>query len=187
MQRIITAITLLVASISAQAVVINLFETNRSLTHINQAERLIDTSSPTLSFNRSIINFKNNFPGGRRNTFAVNALGSIDTNIHNSLVIQHDDGFRLRINGVVVAEFARQTAPRNTFVNLAAAGLASFQLTYFENRGREVLRVFDRRNNGFRFANIGNPLPASVPEPGNLALFGLGLISLVVYRRRLSR
>ena len=100
------------ASLTAQAGLITLFETNQALTNIDQAEILINNNTPTLSFSQDIFNFQNSFPGGWRDTFALNAIGLLDTDIYNALTIRHVNRFRLRINGFVVVEFTGQTAPR---------------------------------------------------------------------------
>ena len=94
----------------------------------------------------------------------------------NSFVVGHDDGLQMNIDGIgLVVDQPGPTSFTNTpfTVTAATAGNYTFELVYGECCGPPAELLLEINN-----------IVIGAPEPGTLALLGLGLASLGFSRRR---
>ncbi len=130
---------------------------------------------------RGLFQVDNAWPVSPPETFAALVFGTfyIDTAGTWTFGINHDDGARLKIDGVVVASGEGLADNRNsTFTSNFAAGYHTVEIVYFENGGGASLEFYGR------FGSGQNRLIQSVPEPATLALTGLALLGLARSRRK---
>ncbi len=82
--------------------------------------------------------------------------------------VNSDDGFRLRINGAVVAEYPLPRGPAVTTGNYTfpAAGSYSIELTWYENGGGDIVQLFQEATGGTRtLLNGGSELTVTLDDP----------------------
>lgn len=193
---------LLLAAMPAPALayLVEVYESGVAMTNIAQADALIALGSPTFSDTRSIIelddlgdgtrgrfSINQPFPGGANDTFAVHVTGQFRVDITGfwTLFVNHDDGVRLTIDGVLLNQFPTPTDNRDTGgVRFLTAGMHSVDIVFFENSGGASLEFFGAPGIHTAF----NPsFFLLVPEPGVLTLLALGLLGVGVHSRRSLR
>jgi len=153
------------------------------------------TASNSGSF--SVINFSDGgdlgnfggdsaFPGNPSDFFGVHVTGIINIfEGFNYFGINHDDGALLSIlGGLTLINSPSPTPPINSFGSVSCGGCGAgyavdVDLWLYENAGVASLEFFHSdASNG-----VG-ALVTTVPEPGTLALFGIGLLGMGLARRK---
>jgi hypothetical protein len=82
--------------------------------------------------------------------------------------IHSDDGFRLRINGAVVAEYPPPRGPDTTTgtYNFPAAGSYPLQLDWYENGGGDIVQFFQETAGSARnLVNSGSEVTVTLDDP----------------------
>ena len=191
MKKIIIAAVASLMTLNANAALINIYETNSSLNNIAQSETVINSSTaPTYSFESENIFYSDaaahgapGFDNGHNETFVLTATGFLDTSLYSALQFFHDDGMTVSLAGNAVYSYNANTAKRDSgLISFADTGLVSFDLLFWENYGAATLLTYGVLRSGTQATEVAKI--ASVPAPGAMALFGLGLLSLVAARRR---
>ena len=160
---------------------------------ITDAETLINSAPVLATASPTTINYNGTFPGNHSDYFAMKATGYVDvvsgTTKTMQLYINSDDGFRLRLNGVTVAEFVGPTSGSNFTTNSITLHDGDFlQLTYFEQAGVQTIVLED--TNGHFLGNSDSGIAitqiATIPEPATASLIGLGAATAgaALWRRR---
>lgn len=120
------------------------------------------------------------FPGGLFDTFAAHATGQIFLPTAGAWTfgLNHDDGARLKIDGVIIASADGVADNRDTLGSATfTAGLHTVDIVFFENAGGASLEFFGAQGTHTAF-NTSFALVASVPGPPPLVLLGLGLLGV---------
>jgi hypothetical protein len=108
--------------------------------------------------------------------------GTISLNAgNNSFVVSHDDGLQLNIDTIgLVVNAPGPSSPSNTpfNVNAPTAGDYAFELSYGETLGAPAELIWSVN---------GVTVTSTTPEPGSLALLGMGAFSMLGYAWRRKR
>lgn len=130
------------------------------------------------------------FPGVSGDDFSLLATGVVDVINGTSmpdvtLGVNSDDGFRLRVNDQVVAEFVDPRGPDDTLTApLTLNDGDVITLTFFERGGGDEVELFIEGPGGRIL--LGDPAGGIliVPEPASAAFMCLGGLGLLLRRRR---
>jgi len=203
MKKIIIAAVASLIALNANAALINIYETDSHLQSIADSQAVINSAAnPTTSFESNNIFYSDvaasqqngtgfdltsqNAPGfavANNDTFVFTATGFLDTSLYSALQFFHDDGITVSLAGSTFYEVNKNTAKKDSgLLTFADTGMEAFNLLFWENQGAATLLTYGVLRNGTQATEVARI--ASVPAPGVMALFGLGLISLVVTRRQ---
>jgi len=184
--------------LAANAFVIDIHDNGSPVTTVSAAETLVSSTAALHTANADTINFFDGsgsnghfgddacFPACSNTDFAMHAYGNfmIDTAGDWTFGVNTDDGISVKIDGFEIISFENPTNNIDLFSVLdLTAGLHSLDIVYFEHRGGASVEFFSAEGSHSSFNNSFN-LVQSVPEPGSIALLGLGLIGLAGARKK---
>jgi hypothetical protein len=202
------AIVLFSITSVANAGLIEIFSDGSNITSLAAADALIASTAPITTGSVFLVDYNdggdgngghyfgldNPWPGGVVSNFVARITGSFigPAGALADFRISHDDGVRMIINGNMV-EFPGLTDDRDTFLNgLTLSAVNTVQIVFFEHLGGASLEfaarcsssqpALDCTNTNFFLLGLDDPI--DVPEPGTLALLGIGLFGMGVARRR---
>lgn len=204
------ALTAIVVAAPANAALIEIWDVDSSVLNLATADSIIANNLPTTvtEFNSELDlddlgdgtrgNFGINFPwpGGATTTFVARVTGLLESSVTSTdFALNHDDGARLRVNGVDAIVFDGVTDNRNSFgLNTATLiGSNLLEIVFFEQGGGASLELTGSAsiNNACDGVTCGGLLGGAdarlltaVPEPAALGLVGLGLVGLGLAARR---
>ena len=202
MKKIIIAAVASLMTLNVNAALINIYETSSYLNNITESQAVINSAaSPTTSFESDYIFYSDvaasqqngpgfdvtsqNAPGfavANNDTFVFTATGFLDTSLYSALQFFHDDGITVSLAGNAIYTYDANTAKKDSgLLTFADTGMEAFDLLFWENTGAATLLTYGVLRNGTQATEVAKI--ASVPAPGVMALFGLGLLSLVAARR----
>jgi hypothetical protein len=169
------------------------------LENITEGESLLNATDGFIKSGEGFAIFErinNPFFLGGGDDFAISSEGYVDLNGDGfdgdtgtfTLYVDSDDGFRLRLNDVIIGQFEGPTGGSNTTIsNVELKDGDKLTLTFFERAVGEKLLFRVGSDTG---AFVGSPesgiavRPEPVPEPGTATLLALGVVGLAVRRRR---
>lgn len=202
MKKIIIAAVASLMTLNVNAALINIYETSSYLNNITESQSVINSAaSSTTSFESDYIFYSDvaasqqngpgfdltsqNAPGfavANNDTFVFTATGFLDTSLYSALQFFHDDGITVSLAGNAIYTYDANTAKKDSgLLTFADTGMVAFDLLFWENTGAATLLTYGVLRNGTQATEVAKI--ASVPAPGVMALFGLGLLSLVAARR----
>jgi hypothetical protein len=167
--------------------------TSGAINTINDAETLINTAPILATSSPTIINYSGtNFPGSPTDYFALKATGYVDvvggTSKTLKFYINSDDGFRLRLNGVVIGEYTSPTSSSNyTTASVTVRDGDLLTLTYFEQAGVQNLIFQDTLchfiGNSDSGVLISSSPITSIPEPAAASMPLVALLTAAAAMR----
>ncbi len=207
------ALSAVIFAAPANAALIEIWDVNSSITDLATADSIIANTAPTtvVEFNseldlddlgdgtRGNFGINSPWPGGATTTFVARVTGLLDIDDTSfDFALNHDDGARLRVNGVDTIVFDGITDNLNSFgLNTPVInGLNSLEIVFFEQGGGASLELTGSASsnnacNGVTCGGLlggpGNRLLTAVPEPTTLAILSFGLIGLGLAARRPRR
>ena len=178
-----------------------------NIVNIDQAESLLITEPTFGTHFPSVINYAAGgdadfgggfaFPGlSGTDDYALDAIGFLTFNTAGSYVFQvnSDDGFRLRLNNVVVSEFVGTRGPGDTNtspLSFAAGDTSSLRLTFFERAGGDEIELSYSLNGGEQtLVGSSSDITVSATVPDHATTFGLlslSMASIMVFRNRAAK
>ena len=206
------ALSAIVSVAPANAALIEIWDVNSGISNLATADSIIANNAPTTvaEFNSELDlddfgdgttgNFSINspWPGGANTTFVARVTGLLESSVASTdFALNHDDGARLRVNGVDAIVFDGITDNRDSFgLNIPTLiGFNLLEIVFFEQGGGASLELTGSAsiNNACDNETCGGLLggadarlltSVAVPKPAALGLVGLGLVSLGLVARR---
>ena len=193
MKKFILGALVSLLALNVNAALINIYESNSSISSIAQSQAVIDSaSSADTSIDSNNIFFDDRdlygadaFPDSHNTTFVLTATGMLDTSIYSALSFYHDDGMTVSLGGNSLYTYDGNTGYRySELLTIADTGMTSFDLLFWENYGGATLLTYGTlRSTGVtEVANI-----ITVPAPAPLALLSLALMGFAVSRRKAKK
>ncbi|GGY44832.1 PA14 domain-containing protein [Parvularcula lutaonensis] len=181
------------------------WDSDRSLSSVDDALRLINTRASDAQFDVSAIDYPRGLDQQKQRSgvllsdfldddaasltgkdFSVETSAFLFTGMinlsagENLFTVASDDGFELTIDDVLVSQHRGRRGFRSTSKTAdLGGGLKAFTLVFFENRGRTGVEFLVNRE-------VATAM-AQTPAPGGLALMGAGMAFLAARRIRKGR
>lgn len=166
--------------------------------NLGQLNTAIGNATPIFSGAAEVIDFSDGaiggnfagasaFPGGLVNNFGLHIYGALlveEAGIY-SFRTSNDDFVQLTVNGQRIISENRVGTFTSKPMELAA-GLNEIDLRFIEKTGGAYLELSGSRfgfNDG-QFALLGTAGFETVPEPGSVALLGLGMLGIAAAARK---
>lgn len=185
---------------TAQAALIVNAYSGAGFAGIAGVQNAIDNQAPTYSTTTSVINYWDGsgsngnyagdspFPGGLFDNFGIHIKGFVNVTTAGIYEFRSlaDDGVQLKIDGNTLFSNSGYHPPAyDSGTVFLTAGMHALDFIYFEGGGGATVELDSRLGNGaFSLVGSANGLQASVPEPGSIALLGLGLFGFAAARRQ---
>lgn len=181
-------------TLSANAGLINIYDTDTYLYSVAKSQSVINSASAPsatvdsdyLFYSDSGISGSSIFPNSYNTTFVLTATGFIDTSLYSALQFFHDDGITVSVAGANLYTYDANTSLKSSsWLTLNNTGLQAFDLLFWENQGYATLKVLGqlRDGTGTELAQI-TTASVSIPEPSALFIFSLGLLCVAGARRK---
>jgi hypothetical protein len=162
-------------------------------------QNAINTQAPTYSTTTSVINYWDGsgsngnyggdspFPGGLVDNFGLDIKGFVNVTVAGSYEFRSlaDDGVQLKIDGnTLFSDSGYHPQEYRSGTIVLTTGMHALDFIFFEGGGGATVELESRLGNGaFSLIGSANGLQ-TVPEPGSIALLGLGLFGAVAARRK---
>ena len=185
------------AGTAQAALIVNTYAGAGSLVGVQNA---INTQAPTYSTSTLAINYWDGsgsngnyggdsaFPGGLVDNFGLHVTGFVNITTAGTYEFRSyaDDGVQLKIDGITLFSDSGYHPPiYQSGTVFLTAGMHALDFIFFEGGGGGTVELESRLDNGaFSLLGSANGLQTSVPEPGSIALLGLGLFGAAVARRK---
>jgi hypothetical protein len=182
-----------------------LVNTYLGVSGIANAETAIATKAPDLTTTTSVVNFDDGmdgsgryandfaFPsGGAHEFFSLNIKGFVNVVTAGTYSFRSyaDDGAQMKIDGVTLFSDSSGHGPLDFSGTITlGAGLHSLDYIYFQYDFGAMVELdagLVGPQGQVTYALLGAPngLATTIPEPGSVALLGLGFLGFVVARRK---